>query len=116
EGRRRNDAQVKERYGIRSLDYLIQESNQKILEYEMRAATGETMDIAIRNERRNLEMLQQRKNELVREISLERNVTVDEPRILGVAALVAKPKLVEYPTPDGGDKQVKEEGAYEADP
>lgn len=38
---------VKEKYGLRSLDYLIQESNQKILEYEMRQGGGEALPISI---------------------------------------------------------------------
>ena len=55
EERRERDVEIKERYGLRSLDYLIQESNGKILEYEMRSAAGEDMEIATRNERRNLD-------------------------------------------------------------
>ena len=115
EGRRQRDVQVKERYGLKSLDYLIQESNEKLLEYEMRSAGGEDMEIATRNERRNLERLEHRRGELVREIRLERSVTVDEPRILGVAALVAQPKKVQYPDPDGS-AQWHEEEEYVADP
>jgi len=44
----------------------------------------------IRNERRNLERLEARRSDLEREIGLERNLTVDEPVILG-AAVVLRP-------------------------
>ena len=86
--RREHEAQVKEKYGLRSLDYLIQESNQKLLDYQLRQADGEQMDMPILNERRNLETLEQRRRDLEREIRLERNLTVGEPRILGAAVVV----------------------------
>jgi superfamily II DNA or RNA helicase len=90
-GRRAREAQVKEKYGLRSLDYLIQESNQKVLEYQMRQAAGEVMDLPLLNEQRNLEELRQRRADLEREIGLERNLTVGEPRVLGAAAVVGLP-------------------------
>lgn len=83
--RRDHEAQVKEKYGLRSLDYLMQESNQKILDYQMRQELGENVDLALRNEERNLEELGRKRQALELEISLERNLTVGEPRILGVA-------------------------------
>jgi hypothetical protein len=87
-GRRGRETQVKEKYGLRSLDYLIQESNQKVLDYQMRQAAGEQMDMPLLNEQRNLEQLQQRRTDLEREIRLERNLTVGEPRILGAAVVL----------------------------
>ncbi len=98
--RREHETWVKERYGLRSLDYLIQESNQKILDYQMRQAAGEQVDLPLLNEQRNLEQLQQRRAELEREIRLERNLTVGEPRIIGAAAVlplgVVEPEAITY--------------------
>ena len=113
--RREHDAEIKERYGLRSLDYLIQESNQKLLEYEARAAEGESMDIVIRNERQNLEGLGHRREDLTKEIRLERNVTANEPRILGVAALIPQPTAVEYEQPDVSAAWNEEPEVYETD-
>jgi len=42
--RREHETRVKEKYGLRSLDYLIQESNQKILDYQMRQAVGQQVE------------------------------------------------------------------------
>jgi superfamily II DNA or RNA helicase len=86
--RRARETQVKEKYGLRSLDYLIQESNQKILDYQMRQTTGEQVELPLLNEQRNLEGLQQRRGDLEREIRLERNLTVGEPRFLGAAVVL----------------------------
>ena len=86
--RREHEARVKEKYGLRSLDYLIQESNQKLLDYQLRQAAGEQMEMPLLNERRNLEQLEGRRRALEREIRLERNLTVSEPRIIGAAAVL----------------------------
>jgi hypothetical protein len=86
--RRERQTRVKAKYGLRSLDYLIQESNQKILDYQARQAAGEQVELPLLNERRNLEDLQRRREELKREIRLERNLTIGEPRFLGAAVVV----------------------------
>jgi superfamily II DNA or RNA helicase len=88
QARREHETRIKEKYGLRSLDYLIQESNQKILDYQLRQAAGDNVDLPLRNEQRNLETLQQRRALLEQEIVLERSVTVSEPRIIGVAVVV----------------------------
>jgi hypothetical protein len=87
QARREHETRIKEKYGLRSLDYLIQESNQKILDYQLRQAAGDNVDLPLRNEQRNLETLQQRRALLEQEIVLERSVTVSEPRIIGVAVV-----------------------------
>jgi superfamily II DNA or RNA helicase len=115
--RRERDAEIKERYGLRSLDYLISESNDKLFEYEQREAAGEEVRLPRQNEERKRERLMERKERLQKEIRLERNVTVEKPKILGVAALVPQPEEVEYVTPDstgsvhddGGDKGYDQE-------
>jgi superfamily II DNA or RNA helicase len=107
--RREQDAEIKTRYGLKSLDYLISESNDKLFEYEQRADKGEDMRLPIQNERRNRERLRERKEHLKREIRLEHNVTVDEPKILGVAALILQPQEVDFdrPAPSG---EVRDDG------
>jgi hypothetical protein len=87
-GRRERQTRVKAKYGLRSLDYLIQESNQKILNYQARQAAGEQVELPLLNEQRNLEELRQRRQELEHEIRLERNLTIGEPRFLGAAMVV----------------------------
>jgi SNF2 family DNA or RNA helicase len=101
--RREREAQIKEKYGLRSLDYLIQESNQKILDYQVRQTLGEQVELPLLNEQRNLEQLQQRRNDLEREINLERNLTVEEPRILGAAVVIP---LMQPQVPDEEAKPV----------
>jgi len=91
--RRAREAHIKEKYGLRSLDYLIQESNQKILDYQTRQSFGEQVELPLLNEERKLEELQGRRNELESEIRLESNLAIGEPNLLG-AAVVAPLRLV----------------------
>jgi len=100
--RREREAQIKEKYGLRSLGILIQESNQKILDYQFRQDMGDAVELPLLNEQRNLEQLEQRQLELRREIELERNLTVGEPRILGAAVVI--PLVEAEPTEDAGER------------
>ena len=108
--RRDRQAKVKAKYGLRSLDYLIQESNQKILDYQARQAAGGQVDLPLLNEQRNLEDLQRRRQELEREIRLERNLTIGEPRFLGAAAVVPLVAAASEPASEARE-MMEEQGA-----
>ena len=94
--RRHQEANIKQKYGLRSLDYLIQESNQKILDYQIRESLGETMDLPILNEQRNLNELKSRRADLALEIQLEQELIVNEPKFLGAAMVL--PIELTHPT------------------
>lgn len=93
---RENEADIKRKYGLRSLDYLIQESNDKLLDYQQQADEGKDMDLAIVNEERRLDDLQEKRKNLQEEIQLGQQITVSEPRIMGAAVVMpmqrAQPK------------------------
>lgn len=108
EEKRARDAEVKRRYGLTSLEQLIGDSNAKLVDYETRAAEGEDMGAAIRQERRRLEEYEHRKETLEREIELETQITVSEPRVLGVAGVMAE---AGYPLGGGGRRPTVREGA-----
>ncbi|MEM3697682.1 MAG: helicase-related protein [Candidatus Bathyarchaeia archaeon] len=85
------DAEIKRKYGVRSLHELILISEAKLLEYETRRAKGENIpDITIQNEKRNKEDLERKKGQLERQIELETNLLPSSPVILGVARVVPK--------------------------
>jgi superfamily II DNA or RNA helicase len=110
--RREQEIRIKEKYGLRSLDFLIQEANGKILDYQMRQAAGEDMDLALFNEQRNLESLNTRRSDLEREIRLEGSLTVTAPRLLGTALVVPLTELNEQKeTPDDSTTQGAREKA-----
>jgi superfamily II DNA or RNA helicase len=111
QARREHETRIKEKYGLRSLDYLIQDSNQKILDYQLRQAAGENMDLPLRNEQRNLEELQRKRQLLEQEIVLERSVTVSEPRIIGAAIVMKNTDRQDERIEEPGVKGVRDEPA-----
>jgi len=96
---RTRESDIKKKYGLRSLDFLLQESNDKLLHYQQEMMEGKDMNLAIGNEEKRLEDLEKKQEKLVQEIQLEKQITVSEPRILGAAAVLPmnrlKPETVE---------------------
>ena len=85
---RQKEADIKRKYGLRSLDYLIQESNEKLIDYQQQLEDGRDMDLVIHNEERRCEELQDKKETLQEEIKLGQQITISEPRIIGAAVIV----------------------------
>ncbi|MBZ4681885.1 DUF3883 domain-containing protein [Thermodesulfobacterium sp.] len=87
--RRQKEAEVKRKYGIRSLESMIFESETKITEYETRKLKGENIpDVIIQNEIRKKEDLQRKKERLEKEIEADIHLHFTEPKILGVIRVV----------------------------
>lgn len=90
--RRQRDAAIKEKYGVRSLERLIAESEAKLLDLEIRRAKGETIpEPTLINERRRKEELQEKKRRLEGTIQAETHLLLSSPRLVGVFAVQPGP-------------------------
>jgi len=88
---REHDAEIKKKYGIRSIQELILQSESKLIDYETRRAKGEAIpEVIIVNERRNKEDLERKMEQLKKQIELEINLLPSPPKILGVVAVLPK--------------------------
>jgi len=86
-----HDADVKKKYGVRSLQELILESERKLIDYETRKAKGEAIpDIVIQNEKRNREDLERKKALLEKQIESEVNLLPAVPKIIGVVRVLPR--------------------------
>lgn len=86
---RERQANIRERYGLRSLEQLILESDAKILEYEERRTRGEEIpDMEITNEQRRKEEYIARKKSLEEDISRQKNLLLTTPEPLGVVRVI----------------------------
>jgi superfamily II DNA or RNA helicase len=86
--RRRREIEVKRKYGLKSLNVLISESDRRILEYRIKQMKeGKDMSLPILREEERKEDLMRRRYELQRNIELERNLRLSPPEIIGVAAV-----------------------------
>jgi len=89
---RNRDAEIKRKYGLRSLDQMILDSEAKLMDYETRRAKGEPLpDVDIQNEQRRNDDLRRRKRDLEDEIRRETSLRLSSPRILGVVRVIPKP-------------------------
>jgi len=105
---REHDALVKEKYGLRSLNYLILRSEEKLVDYETRRFKGENIpEMLTQNEKRNKEELERRKERLKKQLEAEVNLSPSAPKVIGVVAVL--PKLPEEATLRV-DKEVEEIG------
>ncbi len=86
---RQRDAEIKRKYGLRSLDALILKSEAKLMDYAARKIKGDPIpDAVIQKEERNKEELLKKKERLEDEIRAETNLSVSEPKLLGVVRVV----------------------------
>jgi superfamily II DNA or RNA helicase len=93
-GERERMAAIKRKYGLRSLEQMILESEAKLIEYETRRAKGESLpDVEVVNEQRRKEELEARKRALEEEIRRETSLLPSTPKILGVVRVLPQPTV-----------------------
>jgi len=89
---RERDAAIKRKYGLRSLEQMILESEAKLIDYETRRAKGENLpDPDLINEQRQKEELEARKQALEDEIRRETSLLPSVPKVLGVVRVLPQP-------------------------
>ncbi|OQX87559.1 MAG: helicase [Candidatus Omnitrophica bacterium 4484_70.2] len=82
---RERDAQIKRKYGLRSLDKLISELESKLTDYEIRRAKGESIPEAIiQREQRTKNDLISKREKLLKDMEREVNLLPSSPVVLGV--------------------------------
>lgn len=91
--KRRIMCNIKKKYGLRSIDFLIQESNNKILQYQIQSSEGKDIRLPLMNEERRKDDLELKREKLTLEIQQEQNLTVSSPEIVGTAIVKGSDRL-----------------------
>jgi superfamily II DNA or RNA helicase len=87
--RRQRDAGIKRKYGIRSLESMVLDSEAKISDYETRRMKGENIpEATIQNEIRKKEDLDRKRQSLIKEIEAEIHLYPTEPKIIGAVRVL----------------------------
>jgi superfamily II DNA or RNA helicase len=87
--RRKRDAEIKRKYGIRSLESMILDSDAKISDYETRRIKGENIPEAIiQREVQKKEDLVRKKERLLKEIEAEVHLYPTEPKLIGAIRVI----------------------------
>ncbi len=90
---RERRAEIRERYGIQSLERMIREHDADLQRLRKRKAMGENMDIAIRNKEETQRQYVDRKDALAELIKQEKSLTVGAPKFLGMVRVVQPGKV-----------------------
>ena len=86
---RKRQGEIKRKYGIKSLEYLIGELDADLAELYEREARGEKVDIAIRNKEERKRQYEEALETLEKEIEQEISLTISMPKFLG--AILVRP-------------------------
>ena len=80
---RKRQAEIKRKYGIKSLEYLIDELDAELAELYERQAEGEKVDIVIRNKEERKKQYEEALKRLRKEIEQEVSLIVSMPKFIG---------------------------------
>jgi SNF2 family DNA or RNA helicase len=108
---RERQAEIKRKYGIKSLDYFIRKLDEELVELYERGGKGEKVDLAIRNKEERITYYRQAKKELEKEIEQEKSLSISMPRFIG--AVFARPKVVDEMVSDEEIERIGMEIAIE---
>lgn len=86
---RTRQSEIKEKYGIKSLEKLIRDHDADLLGLRQRKQAGENVDIAIHNKEERQRGYIDSKKHLVDLIQRERNLTINTPVFLGIARVIS---------------------------
>jgi len=93
-------AEIRRRYGLRSLETLIGEAEANLLELEMRRAFGEEIpQMVLDRARERREALEERKKALLEKLRRETTLLPGKIKILGMVAVLPAPAEEEIPDP-----------------
>jgi len=89
---RERDAEIKRKYGLRSLEQMIGEADARLIDYETRRIKGDKLpEVEVQNEERRREELRARQQALEEEIRREISLLPSTPKVLGVVRVIPKP-------------------------
>ena len=88
---RKRQAEIKRKYGLRSLDYLIRKLDEDLVELYEREAKGEKVRVAIRNKEERKRRYEEAREELIKEIEQETSLSISMPKLLGAILVEAEP-------------------------
>lgn len=90
---RARQAEIKERYGIKSLEYLIVKLDGELIDLYSRKEAGENVDLAIRNKEERKSEYERALEDLKRQIEKEKSLTMSMPRFMGIIRVMPPEKI-----------------------
>jgi len=85
---RERQANIKEKYGVRSLEHLVVELDGDLIRLQERRDAGENVDLVIHNKQEQKKNYERSLENLRRSLEQDRTLTLSTPRFLGAVAVV----------------------------
>ncbi len=85
---RKRQAEIKRKYGLKSLDYLIGKLDEELAELYERGGRGEKVDLPIRNKEEQKKRYESAKKELEKEIQQEQSLIINTPQLFTVIRVI----------------------------
>jgi len=86
-------AEIKQKYGIKSLEYLIVKLDGELISLYSRKESGENVDLAIRNKEERKNEYEKARVVLKDEIRKEKSLTMSMPRFIGIIRVIPSDKI-----------------------
>jgi len=99
---RRRQGEIKRKYGVKSLEWLIIKLDEEIIKLNERKEKGENVDLVIRNKEEQIKKYESSKRDLEDLIEREQNLTMNNPSFVGIVRVLPR-------TETGGDMYRDEE-------
>ncbi|MCX8083094.1 MAG: helicase-related protein [bacterium] len=87
---RKKQAEIKEKYGVRSLEYLRNKTDAELVELYERHEKGEKVDLPILNKKERLNSYKRALTELKNQIRYETTLSFTMPKLIGCVCVVSK--------------------------
>jgi superfamily II DNA or RNA helicase len=90
---RERQAQIKIKYGVKSLDKLVVKLDGDLIALIDRKARGENVDLVMRNKEEQKKKYGEAKKELEDILEKERNLTMSTPKFVGIIRVISSPHV-----------------------
>jgi len=108
---RRREADIKKKYGIKSLEYFLVKFDGELIELYARKERGENVDLAIRNKEEQKRRYERALEELKDQIEREQTLTMGMPRFVGIIRVKPAEIVSDYME---SDEEIEKIGMEEA--
>jgi hypothetical protein len=110
---RNREASIKEKYGVKSLDYLIVRLDGELIELHERKEQGEMVDLATRNKEEQKKRYESALNELREQIEREKTLTMGMPKFVGIIRVLHSETPSDFMTSDANIERIGMEFAMD---
>ncbi|MEM4323970.1 MAG: helicase-related protein, partial [Candidatus Nitrosocaldus sp.] len=108
---RQREAKIKEKYGIKSLEYFLVKFDGELIDLYERKGRGEDVDLAIRNKEEQKNRYEESLKELSDQIEREKTLTMDMPKFVGIIRVKPAENVSDYMK---SDEEIERRGIEEA--